>query len=227
MQYTIGVVGLGVMGANLARNMESRGVAVAGHDLDPGKTRAFAAGDGRTVMGAASVEALTAALERPRRILMMVPAGKPVDDVIALLVPHLEAGDILIDGGNSFFKDTDRREADLAARGLHYLGTGVSGGEEGALKGPAIMPGGSREAWQAVAPILEAIAARADDGEPCVGYVGARGAGHYVKMVHNGIEYGDMQLIAETYDLFSRGLGMGAREISAIFGGLKRGELSS
>ncbi|ODS57753.1 MAG: phosphogluconate dehydrogenase (NADP(+)-dependent, decarboxylating) [Acidobacteria bacterium SCN 69-37] len=227
MQYTIGVVGLGVMGANLARNMESRGVAVAGHDLDPGKTRAFAAGDGRTVMGAASVEALTAALERPRRILMMVPAGKPVDDVIALLVPHLEAGDILIDGGNSFFKDTDRREADLAARGLHYLGTGVSGGEEGALKGPAIMPGGSREAWQAVAPILEAIAARADDGEPCVGYVGARGAGHYVKMVHNGIEYGDMQLIAETYDLFSRGLGMGAREISDIFAEWNRGELKS
>jgi 6-phosphogluconate dehydrogenase len=227
MRYTMGVVGLGVMGANLARNMESRGVAVAGYDLDPEKTKAFAAGEGRTVFGAESAEALAAALERPRRILMMVPAGKPVDDVIAHLVPHLEAGDILIDAGNSFFKDTDRREADLAARGIRYLGTGVSGGEEGALKGPAIMPGGSREAWQAVAPVFEAIAAKADDGEPCVGYVGARGAGHYVKMVHNGIEYGDMQLIAETYDLFSRGLGMSAREISDIFAEWNRGELKS
>jgi 6-phosphogluconate dehydrogenase len=158
---------------------------------------------------------------------MMVPAGKPVDDVIAHLVPHLDAGDILIDAGNSFFKDTDRREADLAGRQLHYLGTGVSGGEEGALKGPAIMPGGSREAWKVVAPIFEAISARADDGQPCVGYVGARGAGHYVKMVHNGIEYGDMQLIAETYDLFSRGLGMSAREISDIFAEWNRGELKS
>jgi 6-phosphogluconate dehydrogenase len=227
MRYTIGVVGLGVMGANLARNMESRGIAVAGYDLDSAKTQAFAAGEGRNVMGASSAAALADALERPRRILMMVPAGKPVDDVIAHLVPHLEPGDILIDAGNSYFKDTDRREAELAAKQLRYLGTGVSGGEEGALKGPAIMPGGSREAWQAVSSIFEAISARADDGQPCVGYVGARGAGHYVKMVHNGIEYGDMQLIAETYDLFSRGLGMGAREISDIFAEWNRGELKS
>jgi 6-phosphogluconate dehydrogenase len=227
MRYTIGVVGLGVMGANLARNMESRGIPVAGYDLDPAKTQAFAAGEGRNVLGAASAAALADALERPRRILMMVPAGKPVDDVIAHLVPHLEPGDILIDAGNSHFKDTDRREAELAAKQLRYLGTGVSGGEEGALKGPAIMPGGSREAWQAVSSIFEAIAAKADDGQPCVGYVGARGAGHYVKMVHNGIEYGDMQLIAETYDLFSRGLGMSAREISDIFAEWNRGELKS
>jgi 6-phosphogluconate dehydrogenase len=227
MRYTIGVVGLGVMGANLARNMESRGIAVAGYDLDSAKTQAFAAGEGRNVMGASSAAALADALERPRRILMMVPAGKPVDDVIAHLVPHLEPGDILIDAGNSYFKDTDRREAELAAKQLRYLGTGVSGGEEGALKGPAIMPGGSREAWQAVSSIFEAISAKADDGQPCVGYVGARGAGHYVKMVHNGIEYGDMQLIAETYDLFSRGLGMGAREISDIFAEWNRGELKS
>jgi 6-phosphogluconate dehydrogenase len=227
MRYTIGVVGLGVMGANLARNMESRGIPVAGYDLDPAKTQAFAAGEGRKVMGAESAAALADALERPRRILMMVPAGKPVDDVIAHLVPHLEPGDILIDAGNSYFKDTDRREAALAEKQLRYLGTGVSGGEEGALKGPAIMPGGSREAWLAVSSIFEAISAKADDGQPCVGYVGARGAGHYVKMVHNGIEYGDMQLIAETYDLFSRGLGMSAREISDIFAEWNRGELKS
>src|SRR5690606_3463466 len=209
------------------RNMESRGIAVAGYDLDPKKTEAFAAGDGRKVTGVNSPEAMADVLERPRRLLLMVPAGKPVDDVIAHLLPHLEAGDILIDAGNSFFKDTDRREAALAERGVLFLGTGVSGGEEGALRGPAIMPGGSREAWTAVAPILEAIAARADDGQPCVGYVGARGAGHYVKMVHNGIEYGDMQLIAETYDLFSRGLGMGAKEISDIFAEWNRGDLKS
>ena len=227
MRYAIGVVGLGVMGANLARNIESRGIAVAGYDLDATKTTAFAAGEGRTVLGASSASALADALERPRRILMMVPAGKPVDDVIAHLLPHLEAGDILIDAGNSFFKDTDRREAALAEKGVLFLGTGVSGGEEGALKGPAIMPGGSRDAWNAVSSILEAISARADDGEPCVGYVGARGAGHYVKMVHNGIEYGDMQLIAETYDLFSRGLGMTAPEISDVFAEWNRGELKS
>ena len=227
MTCDIGVVGLGVMGGNLARNIESRGFTVAGYDLDAAKTRAFAAGDGRRVVGASSPEHLAEILARPRKLLLMVPAGKPVDDVIAHVLPHLEAGDILIDAGNSFFKDTDRREAALAARGILYLGTGVSGGEEGALRGPAIMPGGSRTAWDAVAPILEAIAARADDGQPCVGYVGARGAGHYVKMVHNGIEYGDMQLIAEVYDVFSRGLGMGAAEISDIFAEWNRGELKS
>jgi 6-phosphogluconate dehydrogenase len=227
MKYAIGVVGLGVMGANLARNIESRGFAVAGYDLDPAKTASFGDPKSDRAVGVESAARLAELLERPRKVLMMVPAGKPVDDVIAHLLPHLEAGDILIDAGNSFFKDTDRRQESLAARGLHYLGTGVSGGEEGALRGPAIMPGGSREAWQQLEPIFSAIAAKADDGEPCVGYVGSRGAGHYVKMVHNGIEYGDMQLIAEIYDLLSRGLGMPAREISDIFFNWNQGELKS
>ncbi len=227
MKCAIGVVGLGVMGANLARNIESRGFRVAGYDRDRARTDVFAAGEGRNAVGTTSLEELVDVLERPRKVLLLVPAGKPVDDVIAEVAPHLEKGDIVIDAGNSFFKDTDRREADLAERGIHYLGTGVSGGEEGALRGPAIMPGGSREAWEQLAPIFEAIAARADDGEPCVGHVGTRGAGHYVKMVHNGIEYGDMQLIAEVYDVFSRGLGMQAPEISDIFFEWNQGELKS
>jgi 6-phosphogluconate dehydrogenase len=229
MSAAIGVVGLGVMGANLARNIESRGFGVAGYDLDAGKTRAFLEGPaaGREISGAASPAALMDLLERPRRVLLMVPAGKPVDSVIARLQPHLGPGDILIDGGNSFFVDTDRRTDALAAAGIHFLGTGVSGGEEGALRGPAIMPGGPREAWEAVAPILRAIAARADDGEPCVAYMGPRGAGHYVKMVHNGIEYGDMQLIAEVYDLLSRGAGMAAPEIAAVFAAWNDGDLRS
>ena len=228
MPYAFGVVGLGVMGANLARNIESRGFRVAGYDLDAAKVKAFAdGGSGETTLGVTSPEALMAALETPRRILIMVPAGKPVDAVIEHLLPHVEAGDILIDGGNSYFADTDRRTAALDATGIRFLGTGVSGGEEGALKGPAIMPGGSHEAWTAVAPILNAIAARAEDGEPCVGYMGKGGAGHYVKMVHNGIEYGDMQLIAETYDLLCRGLGLSAPAIAEIFREWNRGELKS
>jgi len=227
MTCDIGVVGLGVMGGNLARNIESRGYAVAGYDLDAAKTQAFAAGAGRQVVGASSAEHLAEVLARPRTVLLMVPAGKPVDDVIAHIAPHLEAGDIIIDAGNSFFRDTDRREAELAAQGLLYLGTGVSGGEEGALRGPAIMPGGSKAAWETVSPIFNAISAKADDGQPCVGYVGARGAGHYVKMVHNGIEYGDMQLIAEVYDVFSRGLGMTAAEIGDVFAEWNGGELKS
>ena len=229
MQCDIGVVGLGVMGANLALNMERNGFRIAGYDLEAAKGQAFVAGPaaGRHVELASSPEALMAMLKRPRRILMMVPAGAAVDSAIAHLTPHLQPGDILIDGGNSWFLDTERRSKELAAGGFHYVGTGVSGGEQGALWGPAIMPGGQREAWEALAPVLRAIAAKADDGEPCVDYMGPGGAGHYVKMVHNGIEYGDMQLIAEAYDLLSRGLRLPARELGAIFQEWNAGDLRS
>jgi len=229
MQCRIGLVGLGVMGGNLALNMERNGFPVAGYDRDAARTAAFLRGPaaGRQVMGVDSPAELMAALEKPRRVLMMVPAGRPVDDAIAHLVPHLEGGDILIDGGNSWFLDTERRNRQLAGQGFHYIGTGVSGGEEGALWGPSIMPGGQAEAWEALAPILRAIAAKADDGEPCVDYMGPLGAGHYVKMIHNGIEYGDMQLIAEVYDLLHRGVGLPAPELSAIFEEWNRGILKS
>jgi len=225
----IGVVGLGVMGSNLALNMERNGFPVVGYDLDANKMRAFLNGPakGKKVTGVDSPTALMEALEKPRRILIMVPAGAPVDSAIDHLKPHLEPGDILMDGGNSAFLDTDRRNKALEAQGFLYIGTGVSGGEEGALWGPAIMPGGQPEAWEAVAPILRAIAAKAEDGEPCVEYMGPRGAGHYVKMVHNGIEYGDMQLIAECYDLLHRGLGIGAGELHDIFSEWNKGELKS
>ena len=228
MIYKMGVVGLGVMGANLARNMESKGFPVAGYDLDASKRKAFVEGSrGEQVTSVDRPEGLMEALERPRRVLIMVPAGPAVDSVIAHLRPHLREGDILIDGGNTFFRDTDRRCDDLAAAGFHFIGAGVSGGEEGALRGPAIMPGGPRAGWEALAPVFRAIAARAEDGEPCVDYMGPRGAGHYVKMVHNGIEYGDMQLIAEVYDLLSRGGGLSAREIAAVFTDWNEGELRS
>ena len=229
MHCDIGVVGLGVMGANLALNMERNGFHIAGYDLETAKGQAFVAGPaaGRHVELAPSPEGLMAMLKRPRRVLMMVPAGAAVDSAIAHLKPHLQPGDILIDGGNSWFLDTERRSKDLAGGGFHFIGTGVSGGEQGALWGPAIMPGGQREAWDALAPILKAIAAKADDGEPCVDYMGPGGAGHYVKMVHNGIEYGDMQLIAEAYDLLSRGLKLPAKELSAIFEEWNAGDLRS
>jgi 6-phosphogluconate dehydrogenase len=229
VSYKIGIVGLGVMGGNLALNMERHGFPVAGYDLDAHKTRSFLAGPaaGKGIIGVESAEALVAALEKPRRILMMVPAGPPVDSAIAHLKPHLEPGDILIDGGNSWFLDTERRNRQLAAEGFNYIGTGISGGEEGALHGPSIMPGGQPEAYEALAPILRAIAARAEDGEPCVEYIGPLGAGHYVKMVHNGIEYGDMQLIAEVYDLLHRGLGLSAGELHDVFAEWNAGELRS
>ncbi len=229
MTYKIGVVGLGVMGANLARNIASKGFAVAGYDLDAAKTKAFTSGHTNDVSigGADAPDRLMAVLERPRRVLMMVPAGAPVDSVIAHLRPHLERDDILIDGGNSFFRDTDRRADDLAAEGFRFVGMGVSGGEEGALLGPSMMPGGPREAWDALAPILRAMAAKAEDGDPCVAYMGPRGAGHYVKMVHNGIEYGDMQLIAEVYDILSRAGGFSAKQLSSIFASWNEGELRS
>src|SRR5512136_954268 len=229
MKYKIGIVGLGVMGGNLALNMERNGFPVAGYDLDAARTRAFLQGPaaGKKVTGVDSPAALMAALEKPRRVLMMVPAGPPVDSAIAHLKPHLEAGDILMDGGNSFFMDTERRNKELETEGFNFIGTGVSGGEEGALWGPAIMPGGQRPAWDAIAPILRAIAAKAEDGQPCVAYMGPRGAGHYVKMVHNGIEYGDMQLIAEVYDLLGRGLGLRPADLHDLFAEWNTGELKS
>ncbi len=229
MKCDIGVVGLGVMGSNLALNMERSGFRVAGYDLDPAKAAAFANGPsaGKNVELAGSPAKLMEMLLEPRRVLLMVPAGAPVDSAIAHLKGHLEPGDILIDGGNSLFLDTERRGRDLAADGYHYIGTGVSGGAQGALWGPSIMPGGQREAWDALAPIFRAIAAKAEDGEPCVEYMGPGGAGHYVKMVHNGIEYGDMQLIAETYDLLSRGLGLSAADLHDVFAEWNRGDLRS
>ena len=229
MTYKIGIVGLGVMGHNLALNMERNGFPVAGYDLDAVKTKAFLEGPGagKNIIGVDSPAALMAALEKPRRILLMVPAGAPVDSAITHLKPLLEPGDILMDGGNSFFLDTERRNKALEVEGFNYIGTGVSGGEEGALWGPSIMPGGQRQAWEATAPIFRAIAAKAEDGQPCVEYIGPRGAGHYVKMVHNGIEYGDMQLIAEIYDILHRGLGLSSRELHTIFAEWNTGELKS
>lgn len=229
MKYKIGIVGLGVMGQNLALNMERNGFPVAGFDLDKEKTDAFLAneGKGKEITVVDSIPAMIEVLEKPRRILMMVPAGKPVDAAIEQIKPYLEKGDILIDGGNSFFLDTERRAKELEADGLNFVGAGVSGGEEGAKWGPAIMPGGQREAWDALSPIFYAIAAKAEDGQPCVEYMGPRGAGHYVKMVHNGIEYGDMQLIAEMYDILHRGLGLTNQELHEIFYRWNQGVLKS
>ncbi|HSL22433.1 MAG TPA: NADP-dependent phosphogluconate dehydrogenase [Vicinamibacterales bacterium] len=229
MSATIGVVGLGVMGAALARNLARNGFGVVGYDADPARTRAVADGAaaGAMVAAADSFAAFAGALSRPRRILVMVPAGPPVDDAVGQLLSHLSAGDILIDGGNSWFLDTERRSRELASHGVQFLGTGVSGGEEGALWGPSLMPGGTRAAYDALAPVLSAIAARAEDGEPCVDYMGRGGSGHYVKMVHNGIEYADMQLIAEIYDVLSRGAGLSAPELHDVFSDWNAGELQS
>lgn len=228
-QADIGIIGLGVMGHSLALNMERSGFAVAGLDLDPVKMQNFVQSReaGKRFVAASSAAELMAVLERPRRILLMVPAGRAVDSVIAQLRPLMEPGDILIDGGNSFFEDTERRCQALESAGLKFVGMGVSGGEEGALCGPSLMPGGPREAYEALEPILTAIAARAEDGEPCVTYIGPRGSGHYVKMVHNGIEYGDMQLIAEAYDVLRRGVGLPAQEVGEIFARWNEGVLQS
>jgi 6-phosphogluconate dehydrogenase len=229
MASLIGVVGLGVMGSSLALNMERHGFPVAVYNRDVAKTHALIQGAaaGKAIVGTERPEEFVSALERPRRILLMVKAGAAVDSVIALFAPLLAPGDILMDGGNSFFLDTDRRSRELEAAGFNFLGIGVSGGEEGALWGPSLMPGGQREAWEAVAPVFRAIAARAEDGEPCVAHIGPRGAGHYVKMVHNGIEYGDMQLIAESYDLLHRGLGLSAGELADLFAEWNGGDLKS
>lgn len=223
------MVGLGVMGQNLALNVANKGYPVAVYNRTEEKTAEFLAGPakGKAITGAYSYLELAEMLEQPRRIMMMVKAGPAVDAVIADIKPHLDPGDILIDGGNSLFEDTERRTAELEADGLLFIGTGISGGEEGALHGPSIMPGGSREGWEALQEILTAAAAKAWDGEPCVDYMGPGGAGHYVKMVHNGIEYAIMQLIAEVYDVLSRGLGMGADELGDLFAAWNAGELSS
>lgn len=222
-----GFMGLGVMGHMLALNMERNGFHVAGYDIDAGKVKAFGTKYPDKNLGAFdTLEGFLAALERPRRIMMMVPAGKPVDAAIAGIRDFLEPGDLLIDGGNTFFLDTDRRSKELEAKGIVYIGTGVSGGEQGALWGPSLMPGGQPEAWELVKPIFEAISAKVD-GEPCVAYMGPRGAGHYVKMVHNGIEYGDMQLIAEAYDILHRGPGLDNARLHEVFAEWNRGELES
>lgn len=221
----LGVVGLGVMGTALARNMARQGFAIAGLDRGAEKAAGFA-GLAAGLSGFSNNAQFAAALQSPRRILMMVPAGAPVDSVIAALSPLLSAGDLLIDGGNSFFADTERRAAELAKQGIQFLGVGVSGGQHGALWGPSMMPGGPLEAWEAVEPLLSAIAARVD-GDPCVAYLGPGGAGHYVKMVHNGIEYADMQLIAEAYDLLHRGLGHNAQNLHEIFRTWNQGKLAS
>ena len=225
----VGVVGLAVMGANLALNLADSGRSVAVYNRTTSVTRELAAGEeGDKIAAAAeSLEELVGALRRPRIIVLMVQAGAPVDDVIDRLVPLLDQGDILVDGGNSHFTDTERRVRRLSADGIGYLGVGISGGEEGARFGPSIMAGGDFDAWPAVEPILRGAAARAPDGAACCGWVGPGGAGHFVKMVHNGIEYGDMQLIAETYDLMRRGLAMSPAQIGDVFAEWGEGRLRS
>lgn len=224
----IGVVGMAVMGRNLALNIESRGYTVSVFNRSREKTdEVIAENQGKKLAPYYTIEEFVNSLEKPRRILLMVQAGEATDKTIASLTPHLDKGDILIDGGNTFYKDTIRRNKELSEQGFNFIGTGVSGGEEGALKGPSIMPGGQKEAYELVAPILDKIAARAEDGEACVTYIGPDGAGHYVKMVHNGIEYGDMQLIAEAYALLKGALGLSNEELAKTFTEWNNGELSS
>ncbi len=224
----IGVVGLAVMGKNLAWNIESRGYSVAVFNRSPQKTDEMVQeSEGKNIFPTYSLEEFVASLEVPRRILMMVKAGEATDHTIESLIPLLDEGDILIDGGNTNYLDTIRRNKYLSEKGLNFIGTGVSGGEEGALHGPSIMPGGQKEAYELVKPILEDISAKATDGKPCVTYIGPDGAGHYVKMVHNGIEYADMQLIAESYDLMKNVLKMDHHEIADTFDEWNQGELDS
>ncbi|MCI3919233.1 NADP-dependent phosphogluconate dehydrogenase [Paenibacillus sp. TRM 82003] len=223
----IGVVGLAVMGKNLALNMESKGFSVSVYNRSPEKTHELLAeAQGKNLVGAFSVEEFVQSLETPRKIMIMVKAGGPTDATIESLLPYLDQGDIIIDGGNAYFPDTQRREQELTAKGFRFIGTGVSGGEEGALKGPSLMPGGPKSAYEQVEPIFTAISAKVN-GEPCCTYIGPDGAGHYVKMVHNGIEYGDMQLICEAYQLLKDVLGLSADELHSIFAEWNRGELDS
>ncbi|HTV06431.1 MAG TPA: decarboxylating NADP(+)-dependent phosphogluconate dehydrogenase [Acidobacteriaceae bacterium] len=225
----IGLIGLAVMGQNLVLNMNDHGFKVAVYNRTVSKVDVFLANEasGTQVVGAHSIEELTGLLKRPRRVMLMIKAGSAVDAEIEKLLPYLEAGDIIIDGGNSLYIDSTRRTKDLAAKGILFIGTGVSGGEEGARFGPSIMPGGNPAAWPHVKPIFQAIAAKVEDGTPCCDWVGEEGAGHFVKMVHNGIEYGDMQLICEAYQLLETGLGASTEELHQIFAEWNKGELDS
>jgi 6-phosphogluconate dehydrogenase len=228
-QGDIGLIGLAVMGQNLVLNMNDHGYTVVVYNRTTAKVDEFLANEakGTKVEGAHTIQELVAKLKRPRRIMMLVKAGKPVDDFIAQLVPYLEPGDIIIDGGNSLFDDTNRRQRELEAKGLLFIGTGVSGGEEGARRGPSIMPGGSPAAWPHVKDIFQSISAKVEDGSPCCDWVGEQGAGHYVKMVHNGIEYGDMQLICEAYNILKNGLELTEDEMHNVFAEWNKGELDS
>src|SRR5437016_10682549 len=225
----IALIGLAVMGQNLIMNMNDHGYTVVAYNRTTSKVDEFLneAAKGSNVIGAHSIEEMIGLLKRPRRVMLMVKAGKPVDEFIDHLLPHLEAGDIIIDGGNSLFEDTARRVKYVESKGLLYIGTGVSGGEEGARHGPSIMPGGSPAAWRHVKPIFQSIAAKVADGSPCCDWVGEQGAGHYVKMVHNGIEYGDMQLICEAYNIMKTGLGITPDEMHLVFKQWNEGELES
>ena len=225
----IAVSGLAVMGQNLVLNLERNGYNVVVHNRTTSKMTDFAAEHpGKNLIPAVTLEEMVANLVRPRRVLLMVQAGRPVDAVLDSLVPMLDKGDIVMDGGNSYFPDTERRSRELTAKGLVYMGVGVSGGEEGALWGPSIMPGGAADGWETVGPMLRDISAKAEeDGDPCVSYIGRGGAGHYVKMVHNGIEYGDMQLIAEAYDILQQVLGLSPGELADVFAEWNEGELDS
>ncbi|HZT38845.1 MAG TPA: decarboxylating NADP(+)-dependent phosphogluconate dehydrogenase [Bryobacteraceae bacterium] len=225
----IGLIGLAVMGQNLVLNMNDHGFRVAVFNRTISKVDDFLANEakGTQIVGAHSIQELVAALKKPRRVMLMVKAGPTVDEVIETLTPHLEKGDIIIDGGNSHYPDTTRRTRALAEKGILYIGTGVSGGEEGARFGPSIMPGGNPAAWPHVKEIFQSIAAKVADGSPCCDWVGEDGAGHYVKMVHNGIEYGDMQLICEAYHLLSQGLGLSADQLHTVFSEWNQGELDS
>jgi len=225
----IGLIGLAVMGENLVLNMESKGftVAVFNRSVDRVDQFIVGRGAGKNFIGTHSISELCDSLERPRKIMMLVKAGKPVDDFIEQLIPYLEAGDIIIDGGNSHFSDTNRRVKYVESKGLLYIGTGVSGGEEGALLGPSMMPGGSAAAWPAVKEIFQAISAKVEDGTPCCDWVGEGGAGHFVKMVHNGIEYGDMQIICEAYQVMKEMLGLSTDEMHDVFKTWNEGDLDS
>src|SRR5215475_12800149 len=223
----IGMIGLAVMGENLALNIARNGYRIAVYNRDAAKVDKFLhRAEGKDVIGTYALDKFVNSLERPRKIILLVKAGGPVDDVLTQLRPLLDPGDIVIDGGNSFYENTRRREAEMKAAGFNFIGSGVSGGESGALWGPSLMPGGDPKAYEQIRPIWEAIAAKVDDG-PCVTYVGPDGAGHFVKMVHNGIEYGDMQLIAEAYDIMRKGLGLAAGDLASVFQKWNQGPLDS